>query len=161
MKETHTVDLEELRSELSTVLHDAGVDGVRIYEIFNMPIGDSKLPATERQIHARSDFALTESKLRKQLEELETMKFPILTTKKKRAQIIEALTKEISDTLTELNYKYYAVLVTEQTREWSIYKGNVYRNSYQYVEDGPHEIPSLYEYKALKVWREKVNALTS
>jgi hypothetical protein len=151
----------QIDSSISLLLSDSGVDASRISDILNLPIGDSNIAPTARQIRARANFALEEAALKKLWDKIENITFPFFMSKRKRSAISEGLINDVSESLAKLNSCYITVLVAEQTEEWNTYRGNIYSNYYQYVEDGPKEIPSLYEHESLRNWQNKVKSLTN
>lgn len=140
-------------------LYNSGVSENRIVDSFSRPVGVSLIPAGKIQLEARTAFIEAEREIETAWEVFSNKKFHWTTTPNKRKAEISRLKKNLEVAYQSLVTARHRVIVSEQTSEWGIYRGNRYRNSYAYVQDGPVELDFLPEVQSCERWSDKVYKL--
>ena len=128
-------------------LVELGYDEKRVQGIFNRPIGNSELPATEKQKSLRVQCLLAEEAYDTKRTEIENKKFSPLTTQKAKKEYYHKAMTELSLLSDKVNEKADKSLIAEQTEDFSYSSMNPMRNAYAYENDGPVEMSDLPEQK--------------
>lgn len=131
----------------ASALIEAGYDKKRVKGIFSRPIGNSDLPATEKQKSLRIQCLLAEEAYDAKRKEIENKRFPVLTNKKSQVEYYDKAFKELYHLSDKVTANAKASLIAEQTEEFSYSSMNPMRNAYAYENDGPTEMPNLPEQK--------------
>lgn len=159
MTTTITSNISNLSESAQGIFYELtslGIEEEKAALIFYRPIGDSILNPTKLQWINRSAFLKAEQKAGQAYANLINLEVPLFTLPKKRLSMQIAATKSFESAVNSLQIIYNDVLKAEQTKKWSYYTGNIYSNSYQYVQDGPWDMDFLPEGVCLKNWEAKL-----
>jgi hypothetical protein len=148
--------LPEPAQDIFYELISLGIKEEKAALIFYRPIGDGVAKPTQLQWINRSAFLRAEKRVKRAYQDLNNLKFSLFTLPRKRLTTQLAAVKRFEDSVDFLRVIYNDVLKSEQTKKWSYYKGNIYSNSYQYVQDGPWDMQFLPEAISLTKWEARL-----